>query len=386
MAASQVMAISFSTAFDVPQEYEAVLQVARKVAARLAPDYVQNDLRGEFRADVLATLGEAGLLGLNTPEDAGGEGAGELLTGMVCEELASADFLSGVLVIQSGTACKLLHHFGDPEVAAEWLPRILAGRTTIALALTEPQSGSDLAEITTRARMDGSDWVISGEKSCVSLSGSEGIIVLARTPDGPSLFLVPAGSGGHTISKVDYLGGRASGRGIMIFDDVRVPARLRIGEPNAGIRLILRSLSSSRLLACLVAIGAASAAVDDAVTWAKERRTFGAPLATRQGVAFPLVDAWTDIELARLMCHKGLWKADRGLDFRREAAMAKSWIPSRMVAACHEALLIFGHVGYSREHPGQVRLRDVIGTEIGEGSANVQRILLARELLGVTPG
>ena len=159
------MAINYSAAFEVPPDYEAVLDVARRVAAKLAPNYVRNDLRGEFPADVLATLGEAGLLGLNTPEEAGGEGAGELLTGMVCEELASADFLSGVLVIQSGTACKLLHSFGDPAVAAEWLPRILAGRTTIALGLTEPQSGSDLAEITTRARMDGGDWVISGQKA-----------------------------------------------------------------------------------------------------------------------------------------------------------------------------------------------------------------------------
>ena len=380
------MAINYSAAFEVPPDYEAVLDVARRVAAKLAPNYVRNDLRGEFPADVLATLGEAGLLGLNTPEEAGGEGAGELLTGMVCEELASADFLSGVLVIQSGTACKLLHSFGDPAVAAEWLPRILAGRTTIALGLTEPQSGSDLAEITTRARMDGGDWVISGQKACVSLSGSDGIIVLAATSDGPGLFLVPRGSAGHTISRVDYMGGRASGRGIMIFDDVRVPARFRIGEPSAGIRLILRSRSSSRLLACLVAVGAARTAVGDAVTWAKERETFGAPLATRQGVAFPLVDAWTDIELARLMCHKGLWKADRSLDFRQEAAMAKSWIPARMVAACHEALIIFGHLGYSREHPSQLRLRDVIGTEIGEGATNIQRILLARQLLGVTPG
>jgi cyclohexanecarboxyl-CoA dehydrogenase len=139
------------------------------------------------------------------------------------------------------------------------------------------------------------------------------------------------------------------------------------------------------VLVCCVCLGVAEAALAEAVAWAQERVTFGAPLATRQGIAFPAADLATQLEAARLLAQKALWKADLGCDFRREAAMAKAWIPRLASTVCHEAILTIGHVAYSREHPAQLRLRDVLATELGEGPANTQRMIVARDLFGVTP-
>jgi cyclohexanecarboxyl-CoA dehydrogenase len=173
---------------------------------------------------------------------------------------------------------------------------------------------------------------------------------------------------------------------VVTFDDVELPSDALLGEPGSGLRTALGSLASSKVLICCVCLGVARAAVDDAVAWAKDRVTFGAPLATRQGIAFPLADAITQLEAARLLAQRALWKADQGDDFRQDAAMAKSWIPRLAGWVCHESILTIGHVAYSREHPAQVRLRDVLATELGEGPANTQRMLIARDLFGVTPG
>ncbi|MGH9042323.1 MAG: acyl-CoA dehydrogenase family protein [Acidimicrobiia bacterium] len=376
-------------------EHEELVAVARRVAGELAPGYVQRDLAGTFSWEAMKLLATAGLLGVHVPAEAGGQGAGELAAGLVCEELGRADYTTALMIIQAGTAGKLLWRLGSDRLKAEWLPRVTTGDTTFGLAFTEPGTGSDIAALAATAKPTDGGFVLRGEKSSMSFSESQTAFVLARTEpgargdpemSGPALFFVPLDAPGVTVAPFDDMGSRPLGRAIVTFDDVEVPADALLGEPGSGLRTALGSLASSKVLVCCVCLGVAGAALDEAVAWAKERVTFGAPLSTRQGVAFPLADAATQLEAARLLVQKALWKADRSEDFRRDAAMAKSWIPRLASSVCHEAILTIGHVAYSREHPAQLRLRDVLATELGEGPANTQRMLIARDLFGVTPG
>jgi cyclohexanecarboxyl-CoA dehydrogenase len=355
------------------------------VAAELAPGYVERDRAGEFPWPTLKLLAQAGLLGLNAPVEAGGQGAGELAAGLVCEILGAADYVAALSVLQAGTAGKLLHTFASPEVKEAWLPRVSSGDTTFGLALTEPSTGSDISALAMSAQPAGGGWVLRGEKSSMSFAAAQAAFVLARTPDGPCLFFVPLDAPGVHVAPFDDMGSRPLGRAVVTFDDVEVGDSYRLGEPGSGVRQILGSLGTSKVLVCCTCLGVARAAIDDAVTWSKERVTFGAPLATRQGIAFPLVDVTIQLEAAALLARKALWMVDQGLDARQEAAMAKAWIPGLAVDACHQAVLTIGHVAYSREHAAQVRLRDVLGTELGEGPANIQKIVVARAMFGVKP-
>jgi len=360
--------------------------VARRVAADLAPGYVERDRAGRFPWETLKLLADSGLLGVHVPAEAGGQGAGELAAGLVCEELGRADYTTALMVIQAGTAGKMLWRLGSELVKEQWLPRVTTGDTTFGLALTEPGTGSDISALAATARpLPDGGFAIRGEKSSMSFSESQMAFVLARTEGGPALFVVPLDAPGVTVAPFDDMGSRPIGRAVVTFDDVVVPADAMLGTPGAGVQFALSSLASSKVLVCCVCLGVAEAALADAVAWSKERVTFGAPLATRQGIAFPMADLATQLEAARLLAHKALWKADRGDDFRREAAMTKAWIPRLASSACHEAILTIGHVAYSREHPAQLRLRDVLATELGEGPANTQRIIVARDLFGVTP-
>ena len=367
-------------------EHEELLAVARRVAQELAPGYVERDRAGVFPWETMKLLATSGRLGIHVPAEAGGQGAGELAAGLVCEELGGADYTTALMIIQAGTAGKLLWRLGSERLQAEWLPRVTTGDTTFGLAFTEPGTGSEIAALAATAKPTDGGWVLRGEKSSMSFSESQVAFVLARTEAGPALFFVPMDAPGITVAPFDDMGSRPLGRAVVTFDDVEVPADALLGEPGSGLRSALGSLASSKVLVCCVCLGVARAAVADAVAWAQDRVTFGAPLATRQGIAFPLADAVTQLEAARLLAYKALWKADQGQDFRQEAAMAKSWIPRLASSICHEAILVIGHVAYSREHPAQVRLRDVLATELGEGPANTQRMLIARDLFGTTPG
>lgn len=374
--------------FTITSEQQAVLDVADRVAAKLAPGYVARDLAGEFAWDVAGMLGEAGLLGLDVPEEAGGQGAGSVVAGMVIERLGSADSVAATLMIQAASAAKLLHtQAQDRSLVEEWVPRLLAGTAAVSLAFTEGQSGSDLRNITTRAVRNGAgDWVVNGEKQSISVRGSQAVLLLAESAEGPVLLFVPVDSEGFTRTPTPSLGRATSGRATLFLDDVVVPAENVIGEVGGGLRKALASLSTSRLMVSMGLIGLGRGALEEAVEWVKERETFGKVLAERQGIAFPLVEHWTELEMCRLLCLQGLWKADAGQEYKVDSAMAKAHVPESMSRLVHDCLITFGHTGYSLEHPVQLRLRDILGAELGEGPANIQKILLSRYLLGANPG
>lgn len=372
--------------FDPLPEHRDVMAVAQRVADRLAPGYIERERAGTYAWKPLAILGEAGLLGLNVPEAAGGQGAGELLAGMVCEILATADYALPLLVMEAGSAAKIIHRFGSPQLCQRWLPDLLAGQVTVGLAFTETEAGSDIAAATaTRARRADDGWVIDGEKCSMTFVGSQLAIVLAGTPEGPALFGVPTDSPGVTVSPFEDMGASQIGRAVVTFDSVQVPDHALIGSAGKGVGAALSVLHVAKIHVAAVTLGLASASLDDALAWVKDRKTYGATLATRQGVIFPIADMYTELEAARLLIRKALWLADNDRPYQKEAAMVKTWVPALATRICHESLLILGHIGYSREHPAQARLRDVIGAELGEGAANVQRLITARCLTGVNP-
>jgi cyclohexanecarboxyl-CoA dehydrogenase len=373
-----------ATYLDATPELEQIAAVAHKVGAELRPHYVDRD-RDEFAWDIPHILGRAGLLGLNVSEQDGGQGAGELVAGVVCEILGRADTLAPSILIQAGTVTKLLRGYADPGLADEWVPGILSGETVVSLAFTEEQSGSDMSNVTTRATKVSGGWRINGQKQSVSQAGSQAMVLLASTEAGPLMLLVPAAAEGVERIRMSSLGRRSSGRNIVHLDDVFIPDRNVIGTPNEGVRRALRALSVSRLLVCMSLVGTARGALEETKEWVASRVTFGQPLNTRQGVAFPLVDAYTDVELGELLCIKGLRLADAGKDYRLESAMAKAWVPRKMTDVCRECLILQGHAGYTFESPIQLRMRDILGAELGEGPANTQRLLMSRILLGSNP-
>ena len=294
-------------------EHDELVAVARRVAAELAPGYVERDLAGVFPWETLKLLADSGLLGVHVPAEAGGQGAGELAAGLVCEELGRADYTTALMIIQAGTAGKMLWRLGSDRVKEQWLPRVATGDTTFGLALTEPGTGSDISALAATAKplADGG-FAIRGEKSSMSFSESQMAFVLAKAEGGPALFVVPLDAPGVTVAPFDDMGSRPLGRAVVTFDDVVVPADAMLGAPGAGVKFALGSLASSKVLVCCVCLGVAEAALAEAAEWAKERVTFGAPLATRQGIAFPAADLATQLEAARLLAHKALWKADSG--------------------------------------------------------------------------
>jgi cyclohexanecarboxyl-CoA dehydrogenase len=371
--------------FEISPEESALIEVARDVARKLAPGYVERD-RDEFDWDLLHALGDAQLLGVHVPEEMGGQGASAVVAGMVVEELGVADSATTTMSVQASTSATLLHTFAHPAIAADWVPRILSGQTTISLGFTEEQSGSDLANLRTTATRDGDGWLINGEKQSISLMpSSSAMVVLARSDEGPVLLFVRTDSAGLTSTRIPSLGRRPAGRSIVHFDNVAVPGDQLIGDPKQGLRAVLASLGHSRLLVGMGLIGMGRGAVDETRPWIHDRITFGRPLAERQGVAFPLVDHLTNLEMARLLCLKGLWLADQGRDYRVESAMVKAFVPRAVFDLVHECLLIFGHAGYSLDNPMQLRLRDIMAAELGEGPANIQRLILSRHLLGANP-
>ena len=372
--------------FDLSEETKAVLDVARWVGARLADGYQARD-RGDSSADdVIKALAEASLLGLSAPAEAQGQGSDFLTNGMVCETLAHYDWTAASLASGTPTWLRLIHDHGSPEVQ-DWLPDLAGGLRRLAFSITEEQSGSDTTNIRTTATRDGAEWVIRGEKNSTSWPTADAVVLLAKMEgEGSGVFLVPMSSPGITVSLLDDLGNRPVGRSIITYDNVRIPASYQLGEPGTGLRAIMANFTTQKVFVGLMAIGAAQACIDEAVDWAKNRVTFGAPLSTRQGVAYPLVEGIAKLEMARQLCYKALWLADQGLPHRQEAAMVKAMVPRLAVGLCHDAMIVVGHTAYSKEHVMQLRLRDAISAELAEGPENIQKNLIAREVFGVRPG
>ena len=368
----------------------ALRDVARRFAReRLAPDYQKREAAGRIDRALLKQMGELGLIGVDLPEEYGGLGASGVTSGLIVEAIANGDFNVSYVQLLASLMGTIVHRNANPELARHWNTRVVAGESIIALGLTEPSVGSDAANLTLKARRDGSGYILAGEKTSISCADqADSMVLFARTGTseagarGVSAFLVPLDLPGIQRTRFDDVGSAIVGRGSVFFDDVRVAADHRLGEEGKGFTQVMQGFDFSRILIALQCLGAAQASIDEAWAYTKERQAFGAPIAQFQGVTFPLVEFETLIAACRQLCYHALALRDAGLPHTAEAAMVKWMAPKTAFDAIHQCLLTFGHYGWSKDLPHQQRLRDVMGLEIGDGTAQVMKLIVARERVG----
>lgn len=374
--------------FSLTEEQHLLQQTVRQFAvANLLPHYARWDRGERFDTSALKELAALGVLGLRVPETFGGYNVDFVTCGLLNEEIARGDFNYTLFLQLEAIIAELLVAFASPEVQAEWLPRLPTGDAIIAIALTEPGAGSDAGNIAMRATKSGDDYVLTGEKASITFAGlADAAIVMARTSGhgarGISAFLVPLDAAGISRQVYASTGSRLTQRGSLFFDEVRIPARYRIGDESSGFYQAMIAFDFNRALIALACIGAAQQSLDETIAYTKGREVFGKPLATFEGVAFQVAEYLTLLESARLLAYKCLWLKDHGHRHTQEAAMAKWLGPKTAAEAIHACMILHGHYGYSMESPLEQRWRDVVGFEIGDGVPEIMKGVIAREAFG----
>ena len=370
------------------EDQEAYRQTVRRFAAKvLAPHYQSDDKTATFRRQQALDMAAMGLTGLRIPTRYGGQEASAVIAGIATEEVGRADFNATYLIINTALISDIIVRNATPQQQAAWLPGIATGQTVPCICITEPGHGTDAASLELKAIRTGTGWTLHGEKTSITLGmASDRAVVLARTGGpgarGVSAFWVDLHHPTVTRSAFDDLGSRAIGRASLHFDGTPVEDGDLIGAEGGGFVSVMQGFDYSRAIIGLGCIGAAEASLDEALQWSRDRVAFGQPIGTFQGVAFPLAECATYLKGARHICLEALWRKDNGLEHSSEAAMAKFWAPKLATEVIHQCLLTIGHVAYSSEAPVGQRLRDVIGLEIGDGTAQVSKLVISRHLLG----
>jgi cyclohexanecarboxyl-CoA dehydrogenase len=370
-------------------EQEELVRILRQFARReLAPHSAAWDRSGQFPWEAWRRMGELGLLGLRVPAAYGGQESDFVTLGIAMEEIGRGDFACTYGIQLAGLAGEILGRSAPEEIKARWLPPVARGEAVMALALTEPGAGSDAANLACRAEREGGDYVLTGEKSGISLGmAAQSAIVFARTDPagrarGITAFLVDLAQPGVSKSPLRDMGTRAIGRAVLSFDHVRVPASHRLGEEGTGFYQVMQGFDYNRIGIALACLGVAEQSLEETIAYVKERKAFGRALARFEGVSFPIAEAATQVEACRWLCYRAMWLADQGRPHTKESAMTKWWGPRLSVETIHQCLLLHGHYGYTDELPFEQRMRDVIGLEIGDGAAEVMKMVVARELMG----
>jgi cyclohexanecarboxyl-CoA dehydrogenase len=362
----------------------------REFAMReLLPAYASRDADADLPPALIRKVGELGLLAPMVEAQHGGSGLDYLSLGIAHEEISRGDFNVAYVLLLSALVGAIVARNGDERQRAEILPAICSGAIVPALGVTEPGGGSDAAHVKLAARRDGDSYVLNGEKTSISFaSGAAAALVMARTGSveqgarGVSAFYVDLSAPGVSRNRFRDLGSRAIGRGQIFFDSVRVPSALRIGAEGMGFIQVMQGFDFSRSLIGLMCIGAAQQSVDETCRYVDERQAFGGSLARFEGVSFPLAEAAVRLRAARLLCYEALWLKDRGEPHGWVSAGAKWLAPELSAQVLHQCLLLHGHLGFSMDLPHQQRMRDVIGLEIGDGTAQIMKSLVAREIIG----
>jgi cyclohexanecarboxyl-CoA dehydrogenase len=372
-----------------PEEQTFQAAIRRFARERVLPDAARWD-RGDRlpRARVLE-LGELGVLGIRVPEAFGGSAGGFVLAGIAAEELGRGDMVSTLFVQLALIAAELITGHGSPAMQASVLPALASGARTVAFGLTETGAGSDAAALRTTAHKVSEHWIINGEKASISLAGlADDCIVFARIAGAASgargigAFLVPLTSAGVRREVYDSMGQKGSERGTLRFDDVRIPLDHQIGHSGGGFIQAMDAFDFNRAIIALACIGSALQALEETVAYLKVRQTFGRPLARHQGVAFQIAEHTTQLAAARNLAYQVLWLRDQGRPHTSEAAMVKWYGPKVAVDALHACMVLHGWTGYDRSLPFEQRLRDVMGMEIGDGTPEIMKAIVAREVFG----
>jgi short-chain 2-methylacyl-CoA dehydrogenase len=383
---------SLNTQLDLTDEQRAVRDLVRDLCeAEVKPNAGEWDEKHAFPYDVVAKMGELGLFGLSIPEEWGGSGGDFTSLCLAIEELARGD-ASIAITLEAGVGLGIapIYRFGNDEQKRKYLPDLCAGRKLWAFGLTEAQSGTDAGASKTRATLDNGEWVINGSKAFITNSGTDitwGVTVTAVTGDGPggrpaiSTIMVEKGTPGYGIDPpYRKLGWHASDTHGLTFDDCRVPEANVLGEPGKGYAQFLSTLEAGRIAIAALSVGSAQACLDESLEYAKNRQSFGVSISKHQAIQFKLADMATETHIARLAVYHAARLWDAGRPCHLEAAAAKLFASETSKRAADQAIQIHGGTGFMEESLVARYWRDVKVNEIGEGTSEVQRMLIAKQL------
>ncbi|WP_293934126.1 acyl-CoA dehydrogenase [Sphingobacterium sp. UBA6645] len=375
--------------FELSEEHKMIQEAAREFAQELKPGVIERDEHAKFPSEFVKKMGELGFMGIMVPEQYGGAGMDTLAYVLALEEIAKIDASAAVIMSAHNSLVLYgLNEYGTEEQKQKYLVPLAKGEKLGAFALSEPEAGSDASSQHTTAEDKGDHYLLNGTKNWITNGGNAEIyLVIAQThPElghrGINVLIVEKGTAGFTIGpKENKLGIRSSDTHSLMFSDVRIPKENRIGEDGFGFKFAMKTLDGGRIGIAAQALGIASGAYDLALAYSKERKTFGKPINNHQAIQFKLADMEVDIEGARLLTYKAAWTKDQGLPYGKIAAMAK--LKTSEVAMQHtvEAVQIHGGYGYVKEYHVERLMRDAKITQIYEGTSEIQRLVIAREIL-----
>lgn len=374
--------------FDLSREHQLFRDTVRRFAGeRVALGVAERDAHGTFPAELVLEMGELGLLGITFPEEYGGAGLDALSAAIAVEELARVCPSTAITVAAHLMAAGLINAYGTPEQKNRWLPPLARGEMLAAFALTEPGAGSDAGAIATAAVRAAGGWVINGTKAFITNAGRAGVIVAAVVTDkargarGISNMIVPRDAPGLSVGKpYEKMGLKASDTAEIVFQDCLIPEENLLGVENRGFPQFMAALDGGRVNIAALSVGIAQACLDLSMEYARGRQAFGQPIAAFQAIRFKVADMAARLEMARLMTYKAAWLRDRGRPHKLEASIAKLAASELAMDAARQAVQIHGGYGYMREAAVERFFRDAKLMEIGEGTSEIQRMIIAREI------
>jgi butyryl-CoA dehydrogenase len=373
---------------ELTAEQTLLRDTARDLATKdILPAAAKIDREHRFPKEIVARMGEMGLLGVAVPEDFGGAGMDTVSYALALEEISRACASTGVIMsVQNSLVCDPIMGFGSDQQKKRWLPRLATGKALGCFALSEPDAGSDAAAQRTTAVRDGARWVLNGTKNFITNGPVADVVVLFAMGGGDaraiSAFLIPTDTPGLKLGPVDdKLGIRGAPSSQIFLEDCAVPGSALLGQPGQGFKIAMRTLDGGRIGIGAQAVGIARAAFEDATAYALQRKTFGQPIAEHQAIQFKLADMCTEIDAARLLVWRAAVKKDAGLRHTTESSMAKLFASEVANRAAKEAVQVFGGYGYLTDFPVERHFRDAKITEIYEGTSEIQRLVIASALL-----
>jgi len=376
--------------FEFNEEQVALRDMVRRFTEKeVAPYYTQWDREKKYPKHINKKIGELGLIGMTVPPEKGGMGAPYVTEGMVCEEVSRGDCSITMSTFVVGHLDAEILAQGNETLRKDFLQPFLAGDKIPAFAITEPGSGTDAVAMKATAIKKGAKYILNGEKAGITaMMDADFAVVFAKSDPaaagakGVSCFVVPTDYPGVTLQSYEDMGVRSVARGSIFMEDVEIPDYYLIGKEGRGFAMGMEGFDISRILLALEAIAPAMVSLEETIEYAKQRNTFGRPIATFEGVSFPIVEHISILEAVRLLCYKGLWMRDQGKSSTKIAGMVKWMAPRFSTNAIRDCLVLHGHPGYTNEFPFEQRLRDVLAIEIADGTSQVSKLVALRELFG----